>query len=191
MAADAAGRGSVEVIEGERARLRTVRVEDLPQIVAWQNDPETTRFMGGPMGTTVEGEWSRLLADEEAGERTTWAIEDLADQRLIGVIGLHTIIRHHYRARIFLLLGRIADRGRGYGTDALRCLLSWAFTSGGLHRVSMRVLPENAALLRCAEKCGFQREGVSRESWFADGQFHDDVRLAILEQDWRGPVAPD
>jgi len=191
MSANAAGRGEDAVVEGERVRLRPVTLEDLPQIVAWENDLEITRFMGGPLGTTVEGEWQRLVADEEAGHRTTWAIETLEDGRLIGVVGLHSINRHHHRARVFVMIGRLADHGKGYGTDAIGCLLEHAFTRGGWHRLSMRVLPDNQAMLRSAEKCGFRREGTSREAWFVDGEFRDDVRLAILEQDWRGVVPAD
>jgi RimJ/RimL family protein N-acetyltransferase len=174
---------------GGLVRLRPVREEDLPQIVAWENDPETTRFSGGPLGTTVEGERRRLLAHPDGGEPTAWAIETRDDGRLIGVIGLHSLHRRHHRARVFAIIGSIADRGKGFGTDALRCLLHHAFTRGGWHRLSMRVLPENQAILRSAEKCGFEREGVSREAWFVDGRFHDDIRLAILEPDWRGPLS--
>jgi len=191
MSASAASRGEDEVVEGEGVRLRPVTLEDLPQIVAWENDAEATRFMGGPLGTTVEGEWQRLLADEEVGQRTTWAIETREDGRLIGVVGLHSINHHHHRARVFLMVGRLADHGKGYGTDALRCLLQHAFTRGGWHRLSMRVLPENRAMLRSAEKCGFQWEGASREAWLVNGEFHDDVRLAILEQDWRSVLPAD
>jgi RimJ/RimL family protein N-acetyltransferase len=191
MSTGTAGRGEDAVVEGERVRLRPVTLEDLPQIVAWENDPEATRFAGGALGTTVEGEWQRLLADEEAGQRTTWAVETVADGRLIGVIGLHSINRYHHRARVFLMIGRLADRGQGCGTDALRCLLRYAFTHGGWHRISMRVLPENRGMLRSAEKCGFQGEGASREAWFVDGEFHDDLRLAILEQDWQSILPAD
>ncbi len=191
MSANAAGRGDDAVVEGEYVRLRPMILADLPQIVAWQNDPEVTRFMGGPLGTTVHGEWQRLLADEETGQRSTWAIETLDDRRLIGVTGLHNINRHHHRARVFLMVGRLPDRGKGYGTDALRCLLQYAFTRGGWHRLSLRVLPENKPMLRSAAKCGFQQEGTSREAWFVAGEFYDDIRLAVLEQDWRSVVPVD
>jgi RimJ/RimL family protein N-acetyltransferase len=179
------------VIEAQTVRLRPVTAEDLPQIVAWENDAEATRFIGGPLRTTVEGEWRRMQADAEMGEQTTWAIEAKEDRRLLGVIGLHNLNRHHHRARAFLIVGRLADRGHGLGTDALRSLLNWAFTEGGWHRISMRVLPTNQAMLRAAEKSGFRHEGASREAWFVDGEFHDDVRLAVLEHDWRTGLPAD
>ena len=60
------------------------------------------------------------------------------------------------------------QRGRGYGTRALRLLVDWALTEReqnglGLARVEARVDPDHQAAQRVATRAGLRREGVSRQ----------------------------
>jgi ribosomal-protein-alanine N-acetyltransferase len=54
-----------------------------------------------------------------------------------------------------------------------------------LHRVDMRVLTFNRRAIGCYEKCGFVHEGVERESVWIDGAWTDDMRMGILEDEYR------
>jgi RimJ/RimL family protein N-acetyltransferase len=74
---------------------------------------------------------------------------------------------------------------RGFGTEALRLLLRYAFDDLALHRVDLRVIAYNVRAMRCYEKCGFVREGVERECALVDGVWHDDVMMGILEDEYR------
>jgi [ribosomal protein S5]-alanine N-acetyltransferase len=49
-----------------------------------------------------------------------------------------------------------AHQGRGYATEALRALISWAFEHSGVRRVFARTFPDNPRSIRVLEKCGLR-----------------------------------
>ena len=51
-----------------------------------------------------------------------------------------------------------------------------------LHRISLRVLAENAAARRSYEKAGFVQEGVFRDMELLDGAYRDVVFMAKLAE---------
>jgi RimJ/RimL family protein N-acetyltransferase len=80
--------------------------------------------------------------------------------------------------------------GAGFGTDAQRALLRFAFNSIGLHRVWLTVYASNARAIRSYEKLGFRREGLMRESWRGPNGLEDSALMAILAEDWRAAANP-
>ncbi|KAI8626245.1 putative GNAT family acetyltransferase [Xylariaceae sp. FL1651] len=76
-------------------------------------------------------------------------------------------------------------QGKGYGGEAIRWSLWWAFQMAGLHRVQIRAFSFNTRAMQLYERLGFKEEGRERESmWFAGG-WHDGVTYGILEDEWR------
>jgi RimJ/RimL family protein N-acetyltransferase len=71
----------------------------------------------------------------------------------------------------------------------VRLVLAYAFKELALHRVSARVLADNARAIRCYEKCGFTIEGRERQAALVAGEWHDDLIMGILEPDWRRTVS--
>lgn len=54
--------------------------------------------------------------------------------------------------------------GKGFATEALRALSTWAFADCGLHRLELQAGTENHGSNRVAENAGFSRCGTRRES---------------------------
>ena len=51
-----------------------------------------------------------------------------------------------------------------------------------MHRISLRVLAENAAARRSYEKVGFVQEGIFRDMELLDGAYRDVVFMAKLAE---------
>jgi len=80
--------------------------------------------------------------------------------------------------------------GDGVGVevmDATRLVLDHAFRSMNLHRVDLRVLAFNHGAIASYRKCGFVQEGRERESRWLDGQWYDDIIMAVLATEFPGP----
>jgi RimJ/RimL family protein N-acetyltransferase len=76
-------------------------------------------------------------------------------------------------------------QGKGYGGEAIRWSLWWAFQMAGLHRVQIQAFSFNTGAMRLYEKLGFREEGHVREHmWFA-GSWHDNYIYGMLEDEWR------
>jgi RimJ/RimL family protein N-acetyltransferase len=81
-------------------------------------------------------------------------------------------------------IGEPADWGKGYGTDAMRILLRYAFAWLNLHRVTLNVFGYNERAVRSYIKCGFTEEGRMRQ-WLNRGdQRWDLIHMGILKEEW-------
>ncbi len=107
-----------------------------------------------------------------------------AEGRAIGDIDLFHIDQRCRNAVVGLGIWREEDRGRGYGTDALRTLLRWAYRHLNLHRIELSVEPDNVRAIRVYEKLGFVREGMRREHHYDDGTFQDELIMGLLGREF-------
>jgi RimJ/RimL family protein N-acetyltransferase len=74
---------------------------------------------------------------------------------------------------------------RGYGSEAIEWILSYAFLRAGLHCVAIRVFAWNEGAVRLYERLGFVVEGRERQKFWYEGKWCDDVVLRMLEGEWR------
>ncbi|HLY28941.1 MAG TPA: GNAT family protein, partial [Aggregatilineales bacterium] len=108
----------------------------------------------------------------------------LADDRLIGQCVLYRPDVRNRFGRIGIVVGAPRNRGRGYGTDALRILANYAFNELNLHRMEIEVFSFNAAAIRSYEKVGFKCEVTKRQAVYRDGAYHDVLMMGLLRQEW-------
>ena len=74
---------------------------------------------------------------------------------------------------------------QGYMTEALGCLLPFAFDRLGLHRIEAACLPHNEASRALLRKVGFREEGYGRRYLRIRGAWQDHVLYAIMQDDPR------
>jgi RimJ/RimL family protein N-acetyltransferase len=103
--------------------------------------------------------------------------------RFIGHIRFHSIVREDKRAALAIGIDDPARLGRGYGPEAIRLALTYAFGSG-IHRVSLRVLASNTRAITCYRKCGFREEGREREAALVNGTWQDDIIMGLLDREF-------
>lgn len=77
--------------------------------------------------------------------------------------------------------------GNGIMTEAVRRICAEAFEKLPVNRIQAQVFGENIASFRVLEKCGFQREGVLRQSIYKNGIFYDERIYGLLASE-RGKV---
>ena len=91
-------------------------------------------------------------------------------------------------AEFHITIGDPHARGRGYGTEATRLTLDYAFIALGLRNVMLTVLAYNQAGIRAYEKAGFTTFGVRHNSKFMGGQHWDTVYMEALAEGFVSPV---
>lgn len=158
-------------LAGEKVYLRAPRDSDLRRRVQWLNDFETYRLFTGsipaqPYQLAEAMRWRQTMESDVTA--LLWSIET-TNHRHIGDIDLHDIDSRVKMARLTILIGDKEYWGKGYGTDAIRTLLHYAFSELGLESVSLRVYNFNTRAIRCYEKCGFKQVGDSADNpWASD-----------------------
>lgn len=58
------------------------------------------------------------------------------------------------------------------------------FEELGLNRIEAFVTVGNNRSLNTLDKLGFKQEGILRDYEYTQGNFHDQVVLALLKRDW-------
>ena len=76
------------------------------------------------------------------------------------------------------------EASRGVGRRMGQVALAYAFGSSGFHKISGEALAHNEKSIRFHLSLGFQQEGVLREHYFDNGNYHDVVCLGLLSSEW-------
>jgi RimJ/RimL family protein N-acetyltransferase len=158
--------------------LRMRRASDLDAIAAASHDPEALRWLDDEPMDAAARATSIARAEEgwRTGEAARLVIADAATDLPVGIVSLQ--FRAEDTATIAYSVFP-AGRGHGHAPRAVRLLTGWAFGDLGLARLVIEADEGNAASIRVAEKCGFQRVG-SRTSPDAEGQRRTTVVFARL-----------
>ena len=138
---------------------------------------------GGPIVPVslarYEARFDRHLA-EPPEDLIEFVIE--AGGNIIGSCQLHSIDRFHRRCDLGIALGR-DYWGKGFGQDAIRVLVDYAFTHLDMRRVGLRVLAHDERAIAAYRKVGFVEEGRLRAYSIFEGEPRDDLLMAILRDD--------
>lgn len=171
------------MIIGQKIRLRAVERSDIPTFVRWFNDPEVRQYLNMflPLSEAQEERWFERLLEDEKGY--VFAIET-AEGVHIGNVGLHGIDWKNRKATCGIVIGEKEYWNQGYGADALRTLLRFAFEELNLHRIFLHVFDFNRRAIRCYEKVGFRHEGRLRQARFTEGRYVDELVMGLLQEEW-------
>jgi RimJ/RimL family protein N-acetyltransferase len=154
----------ITTLTGPRITLGPLRREFVPAYCRWSNDLGTSRTLGLSWPATLEEELARYEQRALAENATWFTLYERASGRPIGLTYLYEIEPRHARANFGILIGEGDCRGKGYGTEATRLLLDYAFTAQGLHSVQLEVFEYNLAGMRAYQKAGFRELGRRRQA---------------------------
>ncbi|MCA9881173.1 MAG: GNAT family N-acetyltransferase [Thermomicrobiales bacterium] len=181
-------------IRGERVALGPLHRGLLPELERWENDLRTSDLAGDdPRPVTaaaIAGEWEPLLR----GERRDWlgfAIYALPELRLVGHANLRDFSNPHGTAELGISLGDAAERGKGYGTEAVQLLLRYAFSHLNVWNIWLDTAAYNHGAIRAYEKAGFREIGRRRGARVIGGSRYDLVLMDCTREDYIGAIRQD
>ena len=171
------------MLQGERVLLRPPKREDTPVIHEYWSDLEMQSRASNraPRPRTVEDTQTLLDDLEKRDDHVRFVIE--VDGEIVGDCSLHDIDFHNRACEVGISLGR-PHWGQGYGQDALRSLVDYAFRHYNMHRVALEVLADDPRAVGCYRKVGFVEEGRLRQRDWRDGEYHDVLVMGILDTEW-------
>jgi RimJ/RimL family protein N-acetyltransferase len=175
-------------LETERLILREFMPDDWEAVQRYACDPEVTRFM--PWGPNTEDQTRefvrRVIDSAQANPRVEFglAVALKTDGQLIGAC--HAGITHEHMQACIGYVYHKDWWGQGYATEAARALVRFGFEQLGLHRIYASCDAENIGSARVLEKAGMRQEGRFLQAVWTRGQWRDQLRYAILEQEWAG-----
>ncbi len=179
------------ILVGSQVCLAPVDPErDAEVELRWTHDGEYLRLLGHRTARPLSPAQVRRIYEglekpgDEGKNRFYFTIRLLPDERLLGFARIYSIAWAHGTGRVQIGIGDPADRGKGYGGEALKLLLRYTFEEINLYRLSAAIPEYNLAALRLFENAGFKVEVRQRELLHRDGRRWDLLGLGLLRNEW-------
>lgn len=171
------------VLTSERLVCTPLVEEDWPFFLALQQHPQVMRFVADERSKSeIRAAFESRLPHWSPGDEH-WlclAVRD-TDNQTLGVTGY--IHRERDCAEVGFLFAPEAQ-GKGYGYESLRAVCDYAFSEGGIRRLTATVTAGNIASRRTLEKAGFRLEGELRESYALAGCWRNDWLFGLLSHEY-------
>ncbi|MDP9300548.1 MAG: GNAT family N-acetyltransferase, partial [Actinomycetota bacterium] len=174
------------MLHGEHVTLRAIEREDLPVLHELLDDDLElmARASDTPARPASLAELEHRFEErlEEPDPRTMRFVIEVDDE-LIGECELHFIDHFQRTCHLGITLGR-AYWSKGFGQDAVRALVDFAFRDLAMRKIGLEVLADDERAVGAYTKAGFVEEGRLRaHAWF-DGEIHDTLMMGILREEW-------
>lgn len=173
-------------LAGVKCYLSPIQPDDAAAWTAWMNDLEVTLPLGDE--AYIPYSLERMLedvADAIQRQQHIFSIVTLADDLLIGRCLLFAMDTVNRSAMLGILIGEKDYWGKGYGQEATRLLLDYAFNLLNLHSVMLGAFSFNQRAIHAYERIGFKVIGRRREARLIGGKAYDVVFMDILESEFR------
>jgi RimJ/RimL family protein N-acetyltransferase len=169
----------------KRVNLVPLKSADLEILWRWINDREQVLLNSSykPIHEDQHRAWFDSV--QRRNDLVVFGIRLAGRDKLIGTCQLHSINSISRTAELQIRLGEIDERNKGYGTEAIRCLLRFGFDDLNLNRIYLHVFSTNTPAIRVYEKSGFMREGLLRQAAYINGRYVDVVMMGILKEEFK------
>jgi len=154
-------------ISGDRVSLHPKSLADAPRDYIWRKDAELAALNGQP---PLKIPFIRYVTQFESASasdhpaKETLAIKTIAEGRHIGNCAIYDIDWDRAEAHVGIVIGDRRYWDQGYGSDAFRAFMGYAFNHLGMRRLHLKTLERNTRAQKCFSRCGFQPCGSLLEN---------------------------
>ena len=171
-------------IKGASIDLCVVRTDEeaIAKYTRWISDEEILPFLGRYNRVAQlddEREWVKNVVKNT--KDISFNIVEKKTRNLIGNCSLRQKNRNYI---LGILIGEKSARERGYGTEAVKMLVDFAFQNLNAHRVCLSLAADNTRAFNCYKRVGFVEFGREHETDWYDGKWHDTLHMEILESNY-------
>jgi RimJ/RimL family protein N-acetyltransferase len=179
-------RAALPVLQAKGVTLRELRLSDAPSLLAFLTTEEVTRFISPPP-TTIAGferfiEWTHR--ERAAGHYVCFGIVPDGYEQAVGIFQVRQLNGSFQTAEWGFAMGS-SFWGTGVFIESARVVVDFTFGAVGAERLEARSCVQNGRGNGALQKLGAIREGVLRQSFLRDGEYHDQVLWSIVGADWR------
>ncbi len=172
-------------LRGERVTLAPLKAEDMAVIAPFFADTNALfHYLPDKLMPRNDEQLRDLMEDWNDGERNL-VFSCRYEGRTIGIVSLSDIDFVSGNGEMGVMISDVEVRGRGLATEAVMLMLDYAFGELRLHRVTVRVAPENEPSLLLFRKVGFVLEGRMREVMRRRDGYGDLLVFGLLEDEYR------
>jgi ribosomal-protein-alanine N-acetyltransferase len=177
------------MLTGERIQLRAFRPDEFEMVRGWFDDPEKVAGPQQPYWAEAGDQvYESLRYDAEPNaQEGRLAIELLDSQKVIGMIRYGTVSLLQQLVAFYEIgyaITDLAERRKGYATEACVLLIDYLFATYPIRRVGASTLGANEPSARLLEYLGFTHEGAIRKAAYVADEWADYFWYGLLREEW-------
>ena len=159
----------------DRLYLMEAKESDINMIMEIENHKDNRDFIW-------QGTYEQHLSEINDENHLLLKFEKSEDRGIAGycLIGLD---RHSERFELRRIA--ITEKGKGYGREAIKALMDYAFTELGMNKFWLDVYPDNKVGISLYESLGLKKEGVLRQSYKSERGYLDQVLYSMLRSEYQ------
>jgi diamine N-acetyltransferase len=175
------------MLESKTIMLRALEPSDVDLLYNWENDSSIwhlsstlTPFSRFALEQYVMNSHEDLFTTKQLRLMIDLVTDE--QKKTIGCVDLFDFDPLNKRAGIGILVVK-EERGKGYASEALDLMITYAFNRLRLHQVYSNVLKGQKASLDLFKKKGFLVIGIKKEWVMVDGDWIDEYLLQLINPD--------
>lgn len=167
---------------GKKCYLSPIDINDAEKYTEWLNDQEVVKYL--PLNHFALSLNNEMEFLQNLSKDHNYAIIDLEENNLIGNIGINNYDGIYQSAEIGIFIGNKEYRNKGFGTEAMKLLISYCFDKLNLHSITLCTHETNSCAIKCYEKIGFKKAGEYRERILIDQKYENLILMDLLIEDF-------
>ena len=187
---------ATQLFEGQDIRFGPIDYDKDPEVESkWTHNAEFMQLYSidpaRPISAAIVKKQYEKLEKRMEEERNFYhfMIRAKTDDHLIGKAMIARVEWTNGSGQIRIGIGSAEDRRKGYGTQAIKLLLRFAFAELNLFRVNADVPEYNEGAIALLKKFGFVEEVRRRQALERDGRRWDLLVFGLLKDEWQSQVS--
>ena len=175
----------IRKIAGKKTTLRVLSKRDLGKSLIWLKDPSVNMFLSHSFDDYTrdqEIKWFEFI--KNSNNDVVFAIEDINTNLYIGNCALHKIDWENETCEMGIVIGEKDYWNKGYGSDAVRSILNFAFFGLNLKNIKLEVYRYNRRAINVYKKSGFKLIKTEKKSHFYNGKYWDTLIMELKRSDF-------
>jgi len=169
-------------LKGNNIFLRALEPEDLAFIHAIENDESIWEM------SNTQTPYSKFLIKQylEHAHKDIYEVKQLRlvisdyNHEALGMIDLFDFDFKNKRAGVGILVKDTNNRLKGYGREALKLLINYAFSHLDLKQLYCNISEENEVSIKLFSNQGFKKIGLKKDWNFVNGAFKNEYLFQLI-----------
>lgn len=172
-------------LKGQHMYLRALEPNDLEFVYEIENDETIWEI------SNTQTPYSKFLLQQylNNAHKDIYEVKQLRlvissyEDKALGLIDLFDFDFKNKRAGIGILIKNENDRTKGYGSEALKLLVSYSFNKLNLHQLYCNISEDNEASLHLFKTMGFEIIGLKKDWNLINKNYKNEYLLQLLNSD--------
>ena len=169
---------------GNKIYLRAPLEGDETVYALSENHPDARHFLYYALPTTHIQQKEKIASLVNDPNSILFTICKKESDKPIGNTAFVRIDWVGRMATFYIAIAEKENWSQGFGSEATRLMVDYAFNTLNLNRIQLHVSKENQPALNTYRKIGFKEEGQLRQAMYFNGRYIDFYLMAILRQDF-------